>query len=131
MKLEIQQKLEALAIDETNILPVSSRQSINRILNELKDQERINEAALEILKKRILKDSLAKSPTRNSFMSNSNQNLYPKRSPFVSNSFSKPIVSSYPVMTPQFHTPSASSYLSKPYSMLDDSLSHEEIRFVM
>ena len=141
--LEIQQKLETLAVDETDLLPLSSKQSINRILNELKDQERINEAALEILKKRILKDSLgAKSPiTKTSavptYMSNSNANfnpnasIQPKRTPILSDSFSRPqqyqTTSQY---SSAHHQAPATSYLSKPYPMLDDSLSHEEIRFV-
>jgi hypothetical protein len=116
---DITYKLENLKVDDSNPLPVSSRQSINRILSELKDQERLNEAALEILKKRIIKES--SSPTRSAaFMSNQTQNLNTKRSPVLSNTYSKPI--------PQQQFRSSSAYLSKPYAMLDDSLSPEEIR---
>jgi hypothetical protein len=107
----------------------------------LKDQERINEAALEILKKRILKDSLvAKSqatkttaaPT--SYMSNSTVNLNalaPKRTPLLSDSYTK---SPYQA-PPQYPTSvqnnlTSSSYLAKPHPLLDDSLTPEEIRSV-
>jgi hypothetical protein len=109
----------------------------------LKDQERINEAALEILKKRILKDSLvAKSqatkttaaPT--SYMSNSNVNLNalaPKRTPLLSDSYTKSPYQAppqYPMSVQNNLTSSSSSYLAKSHPLLDDSLTPEEIRSV-
>lgn len=51
--IEIQFKLEALKNDTSYPLTVSSNQSLNRILNELKSQQKINEAALNMLRQRL------------------------------------------------------------------------------
>lgn len=52
---DIQFKLESLKASNTSsALPVQSNQSINRILSELREQQRINEAALTMLKGRLV-----------------------------------------------------------------------------
>jgi hypothetical protein len=43
--------------ENANILSNNSNNSITTILNELKNQEKTNEAALEILKRRLLESS--------------------------------------------------------------------------
>lgn len=102
-------------------MPVSSKQSINRILDELQDQQRINEAALDMLKKKIIRDtSIANSPIKTFQLSSNSINL-PKRSSLTNSSnsisaFIKPATLS-------------TNYLAKPYNMLDDSLSPDEIRY--
>lgn len=45
--------METLRNDGSIPLPVQSNQSINRILSELRDQQRINEAALSLLSQRL------------------------------------------------------------------------------
>lgn len=50
---EIQLKLETLRNDTSLPIPVQSNQSLNRILAELRDQQRINEAALNMLSQRL------------------------------------------------------------------------------
>lgn len=45
--------MESLRNDGSVPLPVQSNQSINRILTELRDQQRINEAALTLLGQRL------------------------------------------------------------------------------
>jgi hypothetical protein len=54
--LEIQFKLEQLRNDTSFPIPVQSNQSLNRILAELRDQQRINEAALQMLSARLIAD---------------------------------------------------------------------------
>ena len=54
---EIERKLEALREENSDKLTTPSKQSINKILEELKNQEKMNEAALEILKRRLLNES--------------------------------------------------------------------------
>ena len=49
--------MEALRNDTSFALPVQSNQSINRILTELKDQQRINEAALKMLRQRLVNEA--------------------------------------------------------------------------
>ena len=67
-------------------------------------------------------------------MSNSNVNLNPsapKRATLVSDSYTKSPYQITPQYQPVQNNPaSSSSYLAKPYPMLDDSLTPEEIRFI-
>lgn len=63
-KIEIQLKLELLRNDTSLPIPVQSNQSLNRILSELRDQQRINEAALNMLSQRLYPDG-QKTPLTN------------------------------------------------------------------
>lgn len=79
--IEIQHKIEALKNDKNYSLPVYNS-DLNRILQELKDQQRINEAALNMLRQRIFDEPplIAHSPytmrRNNPYLSSSFPSLY-------------------------------------------------------
>lgn len=63
---DIQFKLEALKNNTSSAIPVQSNQSINRILGELRDQQRVNEAALNMLKQRLVNEAPSSNARSNS-----------------------------------------------------------------
>ena len=120
---DIQFKLEALKTNTSSALPVQSNQSINRILSELKDQQRINEAALNMLKQRLVDEAPVYSTSHIRY-NNGNSNQIRSQNPYSSNANN--IISSLPPI-----------YRDNEYSMpgilnsvYDTALSPEEIRLV-
>ena len=99
--------------DNSIPLPVQSNQSINRILSELKNQQRINEAALGMLSQRLNAGPNFQPPASNNFNS--------VRS---NNSFNRIDFSKY--LNGPYHSYSLSNdRISNPN---EDSYSAEEIR---
>lgn len=84
---DIQFKIESLRNDASYQLPAQSNQSVNRVLTELKDQQRINEAALTMLRQRLTNEapnlnssvSLRSNQTSNSFL----PSIYPNNNDLV------------------------------------------------
>jgi hypothetical protein len=107
---DIQFKLEALKNNTSSALPVQSNQNINRILSELREQQRVNEAALNMLKQRLIADN-AMNPS-SSYVPMSN----------TANRYNNPYSNALSTLPPIYSNPISSVY--------DSSLSPEEIRFV-
>ncbi|CAF0721843.1 unnamed protein product [Brachionus calyciflorus] len=59
---DIQLKLEALKNNTSYPLPLRSNPSVNRLLSELKDQQTLNEAALTLLRDRIVSGNSVSNP---------------------------------------------------------------------
>jgi len=107
---DIQFKLEALKNNTSSALPVQSNQNINRILSELREQQRVNEAALNMLKQRLIADN-AMNPSSSYVPMSTTANRY-----------NNPYSNALSTLPPIYSNPISSVY--------DSSLSPEEIRFV-
>lgn len=105
---DIQFKLEALKNNTSSALPVQSNQNINRILSELREQQRVNEAALNMLKQRLIADN-AMNPSSSYVPMSTTANRY-----------NNPYSNALSTLPPIYSNPISSVY--------DSSLSPEEIR---
>jgi hypothetical protein len=112
---DIQFKLEALKNNTSSALPVQSNQNINRILSELREQQRVNEAALNMLKQRLIADN-AMNP------SSSSSSYVPMSTTANNTRYTNPYSNALSTLPPIYSNPISSVY--------DSSLSPEEIRFV-
>lgn len=111
---DIQFKLEALKNNTSSALPVQSNQNINRILSELREQQRVNEAALNMLKQRLIADDNNAMPS----------SYVPTSTTTATNSrYNNPYSNALSTLPPIYSNPISSVY--------DSSLSPEEIRFVV
>jgi hypothetical protein len=110
---DIQFKLEALKNNTSSALPVQSNQNINRILSELREQQRVNEAALNMLKQRLITDD---NPMPSSYVPTSTTTATNSR-------YNNPYSNALSTLPPIYSNPISSVY--------DSSLSPEEIRFVI
>ena len=121
----MQQKLENLRSNTSYPMPVQSNQSLNRILAELRDQQRINEAALNMLRQRLQAEgqqSLANSAYVSTVRS-SNTNMR-QAVPLPPNNFTNSYNGSY--STNNFST----NNNEKAVNYYNDlNLSNDEIRF--
>ena len=122
---EMQQKLENLRSTTSYPMPVQSNQSLNRILAELRDQQRINEAALSMLRQRLQAEgqqSLANSAYVSSVRS-SNTNMR-QAVPLAPSNFTNSYNGNY--STNNFST----NNNEKAFNNYNDlNLSNDEIRF--
>ena len=112
---DIQFKLEALKNNTSSALPVQSNQNINRILNELREQQRVNEAALNMLKQRLVADEAMPSsyvPTSNNVAAATPAN----------SRYNNPYSNALSTLPPIYSNSISSVY--------DSSLTPEEIRFL-
>ena len=107
---DIQFKLEALKNNTSSALPVQSNQNINKILGELKEQQRINEAALNMLRQRLVDDGPSSS-----YVPSSNTR------------YANPYTNSLSALPPIYST-SNNDYMPGSINNYDSSLSPEEIR---
>ena len=125
---DIQFKLEALKTNTSSALPVQSNQSINRILSELKDQQRINEAALNMLKQRLVEESPPVYST--SHIRYNNPAALRSQNPYSSNGNN--IVSTLPPIYSNNNS-NANDYGVPGIlgSVYDTALSPEEIRLIL
>ena len=107
--------------DSSIPLPVQSNQSINRILSELKNQQRINEAALGMLSQRLNAGPNFQPPVSNNFNSvRSNNN-------FNRIDFSKYLngpYHSYSLSSDRISNPSEDSYSAEEIRQFNESKSY-------